>query len=157
MSAASLLSSGKAGSVALVAGAGTSVVRRALQCAPRGGGDLHHQPGRRDAGALGTGAPRPARGGRGALYRAGDRRGLDAAVLTAWQSGTLIFRQMPLRQVVAELNRYRRGRIPDERDHGFPPGERHLLCRPARRFFSQAEPALGLTVWRLPGNVVVPG
>ena len=35
----------------------------------------------------------------------------DPAVITAWQRGLLIFRDVPLAQVVAEVNRYRPGRI----------------------------------------------
>ncbi|GGF37228.1 sigma factor regulator VreR [Aliidongia dinghuensis] len=36
---------------------------------------------------------------------------IDASVVTAWQQGLLIFRHAPLADVVAEVNRYRRGRI----------------------------------------------
>jgi transmembrane sensor len=35
----------------------------------------------------------------------------DPAVVTAWQRGVLIFRDVPLAQVIAEVNRYRPGRI----------------------------------------------
>jgi transmembrane sensor len=46
-----------------------------------------------------------------------DERGLgaiatiDPEVITAWQRGLLIFRRMPLAQVIDEVNRYRSGRI----------------------------------------------
>jgi len=46
-----------------------------------------------------------------------DRRGLgeavavDPAEVSAWQDGVLIFRYAPLTEVVAEINRYRSGRI----------------------------------------------
>lgn len=36
---------------------------------------------------------------------------VDVAVLTAWRSGLLIFRDAPLQHVVDELNRYRAGKI----------------------------------------------
>jgi transmembrane sensor len=35
----------------------------------------------------------------------------DPTVVTAWQRGLLIFHDLPLAEVVAEVNRYRRGRI----------------------------------------------
>lgn len=35
----------------------------------------------------------------------------DSNIATAWQRGLLIFRQAPLSDVVAEINRYRRGKI----------------------------------------------
>lgn len=84
--------------------------------------------------------------------------GIDTAVRTAWQAGTLIFRDMPLREVVHEINRYRPGKIfvadtalaarrlsgtyhTDDLDH----------------FFDQARLALGVRVTRLPGNLVILG
>ena len=36
---------------------------------------------------------------------------IDPAVVGAWQNGMLIFRQRPLSEIIAEVNRYRRGRI----------------------------------------------
>ena len=36
---------------------------------------------------------------------------VDPAVVTAWKRGMLIFRNAPLAQVIAELNRYRPGKI----------------------------------------------
>ncbi len=41
----------------------------------------------------------------------GPVRTIDVALATAWQQGKLIFDHQPLGDVVAELNRYRRGRI----------------------------------------------
>lgn len=38
-------------------------------------------------------------------------RPADPSVVTAWQRGLLIFRDVPLAQVVAEINRYRPGRV----------------------------------------------
>ena len=36
---------------------------------------------------------------------------VDAATISAWRRGLLIFRNQPLSQVIAEVNRYRPGRI----------------------------------------------
>jgi transmembrane sensor len=36
---------------------------------------------------------------------------VDPAVVTSWKHGTLIFRDIPLEQVIAEINRYRPGKI----------------------------------------------
>jgi transmembrane sensor len=41
----------------------------------------------------------------------GDPRAVDAAVVTAWRSGLLVFRDAPLREVIAEINRYRPGKL----------------------------------------------
>ena len=41
----------------------------------------------------------------------GETRIVDPTVVTAWQQGRLIFRKEPLSQVIAEVNRYRPGRI----------------------------------------------
>jgi transmembrane sensor len=38
-------------------------------------------------------------------------RPIDQGTVTAWQKGVLIFHQRPLSEVIAEINRYRRGRI----------------------------------------------
>jgi transmembrane sensor len=38
-------------------------------------------------------------------------RAIDATQVSAWENGLLIFQSVPLREVVAELNRYRPGRI----------------------------------------------
>lgn len=82
--------------------------------------------------------------------------GADPAVATAWRSGTLIFNNMPMRQVVAELNRYRPGRIYLM--------NQTLAARPlsgtydVRRlddFFDQAEVALAVRVTRLPAGVII--
>lgn len=80
----------------------------------------------------------------------------DVAALTAWQSGTLIFRDMPMRAVIAEINRYRPGRV-------FLASEKLATKRLSGtyyinrldEFFSQAQLALGAKVARLPGGVVI--
>jgi transmembrane sensor len=43
--------------------------------------------------------------------RMGLSRSIDSAVVSAWQSGMLIFHNQPLSAVIAEVNRYRPGRI----------------------------------------------
>lgn len=83
-------------------------------------------------------------------------RGIDAAVLTAWQGGTLIFRNMPMVQVVAEINRYRSGRVflaNGDLARKTLSGT-YQLAR-LDDFFSQVHVVLGVSVARLPGNVVV--
>ncbi len=60
------------------------------------------------------GASRLLSAGQQVVYSA---RGLSAAVaidpllVTAWQNGVVIFQATPVRQVVAEVNRYRPGRV----------------------------------------------
>jgi transmembrane sensor len=52
--------------------------------------------------------------GRAVSYSAAgfsDVHAIDPAVAFAWRQGQIVFRQQPLSQVVAELNRYRAGRI----------------------------------------------
>ena len=82
--------------------------------------------------------------------------GADLVSVTAWRSGTLIFRDMPMRQVVAELNRYRPGKIFLANPQL---AERSLSgtydVRRLDDFFSQAELGLAVTVTRLPANVII--
>lgn len=84
------------------------------------------------------------------------RAGGDLQMLTAWQSGTLIFRDMPMRQVVEEINRYRTGKVYLASE---TLAERSLTgtyyIDRLNDFFQQAELGLGVTVTRLPGNIVV--
>ncbi|MEX2449317.1 MAG: FecR family protein [Rhodospirillales bacterium] len=47
----------------------------------------------------------------GVRHRLARRRDTDAETVTAWRRGKLIFNRRPLGEVVAELERYRRGRI----------------------------------------------
>jgi transmembrane sensor len=80
----------------------------------------------------------------------------DPAATIAWRSGTLIFRDMPFAHVVAEINRYRPGRVLLAGD-----------ALAARRltgtydvarlddFFGQAQLAFGARVTRLPAGVVI--
>jgi transmembrane sensor len=97
--------------------------------------------------------------GRQAVYdgqRLSPARAVDPAVVTAWRQGMLIFRHEPLARVIAEVNRYRPGRI--------------FLANPAlaNRTVEASFPldrigdvitlvreAFGATVTTLPGGVVV--
>lgn len=82
--------------------------------------------------------------------------GVDAVARTAWQTGTLIFRDMPMREVVHEINRYRPGKVLLTNN---ALAERRLSgtyhVRNLDDFFSQAQLALGVRITRLPGNVVI--
>jgi len=52
--------------------------------------------------------------GHQAIYDGGGLQGVtpvDVAAVTAWQQGQLVFRHEPLARVIAEVNRYRPGRI----------------------------------------------
>lgn len=155
-----ILSSGPASPAAMFAGAGTSIVRAGRFNA------------RRDEKGICitclAGTTLVALGGERRILRPTEQvrydgshigavdRIADAAALTAWQSGTLIFNAMPLRQVVGELNRYRSGHVflantaLSER----PLSGTYYIDR-LDDFFRQAELALGLRVARYPGNIVV--
>lgn len=81
---------------------------------------------------------------------------VDPAAATAWQRGALVFHQEPLRNVVAEINRYRPGRImiadsalADRRIDGT------FYVAQLDEIFEQLRSAFGARVTRLPGGVVV--
>lgn len=80
----------------------------------------------------------------------------DPRVVTAWQNGVLIFRDKPMREVVAEINRYRAGRVILSSDRM---ADRRLsgtyYINRLDEFFSQVELALDVTVTRFPAGVVV--
>ena len=155
-----VLSSGSAQAAALVAGSGTSVVRGGRFNARRDGDDVCitglagdvEVAWREERRAL-----RPADEVRYTSSAIGDvKPGVDSAVLTAWQSGTLIFRNMPMRQVVDEINRYRSGRVflANASLEKRTLSGTYYVSR-IDEFFNQAELALGVRIARYPGNVVV--
>jgi transmembrane sensor len=83
-------------------------------------------------------------------------RNIDVTALTSWKAGTLVFQDMPMRAVVAEINRYRPG-------HVFLVNET-LASRSLSGtyhidrlddFFDQSRIGLGVRVTRIPGNVVI--
>jgi transmembrane sensor len=81
---------------------------------------------------------------------------IDASVVTAWQTGTLIFSAMPMRKVVAEINRYRPGRvILANRALAERPLTGTYYVNSLDDFFSHAELVFGVHVRRLPGGVVI--
>ena len=81
---------------------------------------------------------------------------IDTAALVAWKAGTLIFRNMPMRTVIQEINRYRPGRVflANEQLAARPLSGTYYMNR-LDEFFNQAELGLGARVARLPGNVVI--
>ncbi len=48
----------------------------------------------------------------------------DPKIVTAWQQGLLVFREVPLARVIDEVNRYRPGKIIPRRPAARPPGSR---------------------------------
>jgi transmembrane sensor len=91
-----------------------------------------------------------------------DQEGLSSAItvdptqITAWREGLLIFQDKPLRDVVAEVNRYRSGRImianaalADRRITGT------FYVKRADQIIDQMRSALNARIVRLPGDVVV--
>lgn len=80
----------------------------------------------------------------------------DTAVTTAWRRGVLIFRGTPLEEVVAELNRYRPGRIvlqnTAQRDSRV---EAEVRVKNLDRAIDLLSSVYGLHVTRLPGRIVL--
>ncbi len=81
---------------------------------------------------------------------------VDTAVATAWRRGVLVFQREPLRNVVAEINRYRPGRIvlADDRLANQPVTGTFYVTQ-IDEIFDQVRSAFGARVTRLPGGVVV--
>lgn len=91
-----------------------------------------------------------------------DRRGLgavqqiDPAETSAWRQGSLVFRNTPLAEVVAEINRYRRGRVVLlDGARGASALSGRFEIRDTDKVLVQIEKAFGLSATHLPGNVVV--
>jgi transmembrane sensor len=86
----------------------------------------------------------------------GSLAAVDPAVVTAWQQGALVFHQEPLRNVIAEINRYRPGRIMIASE---ALGDRRIdgtfYVAQLDEIFEQVRSAFGARVTRLPGGVVV--
>jgi transmembrane sensor len=81
---------------------------------------------------------------------------IDPETVTAWRSGLLIFESTPLSEVIAEINRYRSGRIVLLNDEL---GHRRLTARlrtdETEIVISQIERIFGARVRTLPGGVVI--
>lgn len=83
---------------------------------------------------------------------------IDPAETSAWRQGSLVFRQTPLAEVVAEINRYRRGRVVLlDGARGASALSGRFEIRDTDKVLVQIEKAFGLTATRLPGNVVLLG
>lgn len=155
-----VLTSGGATPAALIAGQGTSVVRGGRLNARRDGDNVCVTCLRGSVEVSWAAEKR--------LLKVADEvrydgaaigpvtRGPDPEVLSAWQSGTLIFRNMPMREVIGEINRYRPGKVylASERLASRSLSGTYFINR-LDDFFSQAELGLGVRVTRLPGKVVV--
>ena len=83
---------------------------------------------------------------------------IDPAETSAWRQGSLVFRQTPLAEVVAEINRYRRGRVVLlDGARGASALSGRFEIRDTDKVLVQIEKAFGLTATHLPGNVVLLG
>jgi len=83
---------------------------------------------------------------------------VDAATASAWRSGVLVFRDTPLSDVVAEINRYRAGhvvvvnsKVAHSRLNG------RFRINQLEAVFAQIREVLGANVTRLPGGIVLLG
>lgn len=155
-----LMTSPRDGEVALLAGKGTSIGRTARFNARRDGDeicitcltgavDVRWSEEERTLGP--NEQVRYDTAGIGAV-----ERNIDTVALTAWKAGTLIFRNMPMQNVIAEINRYRPGRVILAND---TLAKRALsgtyYVNRLDDFFAQAQLGLGAKVTKLPGSVVI--
>lgn len=88
----------------------------------------------------------------------GQTEAVDPAVVTAWQGGVVVFQSTPVREVVAEVNRYRPGRI-ILTDEGL--GSRlfnaRLRIENIGRVVDQIAQTFGARARELPGGIVLLG
>lgn len=85
----------------------------------------------------------------------GKMASIDPSVVTAWQDDLLIFHAVPLREVVAEINRYRSGRIiVTNAALGEKLFSANFRTRNADRIVDQVHKLYGATVTALPGGLV---
>jgi transmembrane sensor len=85
-----------------------------------------------------------------------DSNTIDPDVVTAWQNGLLVFRQTPLSEVVAEINRYRSGKIVLlNADLGRRPVNARFRIDNVDEIMALAQRVFGATVRSLPGGVVL--
>jgi transmembrane sensor len=83
---------------------------------------------------------------------------VDATVVTAWQDGIVIFKSTPLSEVVAEVNRYRSGKIILTNEAlGRRLFNARLRIADIDRVVSQIEQAFGAKTTTLPGGIVLLG
>lgn len=82
----------------------------------------------------------------------------DGATVTAWESGYLVFQSMPVSEVVAELNRYRPGKIIlTNAALGRERFSARLRVENVERVIHQLEQAFGAHATNLPGRIVLLG
>jgi transmembrane sensor len=83
---------------------------------------------------------------------------IDPAVVTAWQSGIVIFQSTPVSQVVAEINRYRPGRvILTNPELGGGLFNARVEIGRIDRVIGQIAEVFGAQVTSLPGGIVLLG
>jgi transmembrane sensor len=88
----------------------------------------------------------------------GGMRPVDPAVITAWQQGRLVFRKEPLSHVIAEVNRYRPGRIVlMDRQLGARLIDASFQLDRLENVIIYLQQAFDAPVRRLPGAVVLVG
>jgi transmembrane sensor len=81
---------------------------------------------------------------------------VDAAVVAAWQNGIVIFKSTPLSEVVAEVNRYRSGKVILTNEAlGRRLFNARLRIADIDRVVSQIEQAFGAKATTLPGGIVL--
>ena len=81
---------------------------------------------------------------------------VDPAVVMAWRDGQLVFRQMPLAEVVDEVNRYRTGRIVLMNEAlGRRPVDARISIDRVDDLIALVREAYGAKVTALPGIVVL--
>ncbi|KAJ8135762.1 hypothetical protein OY671_011025, partial [Metschnikowia pulcherrima] len=77
------------------------------------------------------------------------------AETSAWRQGSSVFRQTPSAEVVAEINRYRRGRVvSSDGARGASALSGRFEIRDTDKVSVQIEKAFGSTATHSPGNVV---
>jgi transmembrane sensor len=83
---------------------------------------------------------------------------IDPAVVAAWRNGMLIFRNRPLREIIAEVNRYRHGRIVIANEGlGRRPVDAVFYLDQMNDVVTQVQQLSGARAVRLPGGVVLLG
>jgi transmembrane sensor len=90
--------------------------------------------------------------------RIGSASAIDLAAVTAWQQGLVIFRSTPITDVIAEVNRYRPGRVILT---NAALGRRQLNARfrieDIDQVVGQIEQVFGARATTLPGGIVLLG
>jgi transmembrane sensor len=83
---------------------------------------------------------------------------IDAVAVSAWQNGIIIFQSTPISDVVAEVNRYRPGRIVlTSNELGRRLFNARLRIENIGRVVGQIEQAFGARATELPGGIVLLG